>query len=252
MIANPANVSAGQCAKRRALWAVCIAVVALVMFALLAAAVVHQTRLVNLDRSVDEALRSSPWTTPDGTTAFTNISRLGSTPAMVGLGLGVTLILLATRYRRLALVALPIGVGGPFCDQGMKEIFHVPRPPLVEHLAADAKPQAAKAPKPGKPSWGFPSGHALGSMAAYGLAAFLLVRLWMRCRWRQAAIILSAATAILVIGFSRMYLHAHYLSQVLAGYCFGVFLLSLGIAIMECQLRKLGGTTNLQGTQEKN
>ncbi len=80
-------------------------------------------------------------------------------------------------------------------------------------------------PRPG-PFYGgveqfsFPSGHATLSIVAYGFLAFLL------CRGEQHRLrmvfALAAALLIAPIAFSRLYLGAHWLSDVLGGLSFGV------------------------------
>lgn len=63
--------------------------------------------------------------------------------------------------------------------------------------------------------YSFPSGHAMSSMA---LALALVVICWKtRLRWLVLAI---AVVYVLVVGFSRVYLNVHYVSDVLAGWVF--------------------------------
>jgi membrane-associated phospholipid phosphatase len=86
----------------------------------------------------------------------------------------------------------------------LKLVFHRPRPELAYvHLE----------------TYSFPSGHAAGSAAVYALVLYLLVR-YARKRWQLLAV---AGYVVLVatIGFSRLYLEVHYLSDVLAGTSLG-------------------------------
>ena len=74
----------------------------------------------------------------------------------------------------------------------------------------------------------FPSGHATGSMAFYGFTAFILCKLYPR--YAKAAIA-AATVLILAIGFSRLYLGAHFPSDVIAGYLLGGVWVFIGIKI---------------------
>ncbi len=69
-------------------------------------------------------------------------------------------------------------------------------------------------------TYSFPSGHAAGSAAVYALALYLLAR-HAPPRWQ----VLAAAgyvALVATIGFSRLYLEVHYLSDVLAGFTLGI------------------------------
>lgn len=79
-------------------------------------------------------------------------------------------------------------------------------------------------------SGSFPSGHAAASVAVWGMLFYLAWRL----RLLRADIAAFAAVAVaFLIGFSRVYLVEHYLSDVLNGYLVGGIWLILGIAFCE-------------------
>lgn len=77
-------------------------------------------------------------------------------------------------------------------------------------------------------TYSFPSGHAAGSTLFYGFAAAYLMSMVRPWYWR-AAIGLSAALLIALVGLSRLYLGVHYLSDVLAAICEGAAWLALCI-----------------------
>jgi undecaprenyl-diphosphatase len=88
----------------------------------------------------------------------------------------------------------------------LKALFRRERPSLWEHaLHPD--------------SYSFPSGHALKSMAVYGLGSLLLVSLFPQ---RKIPLLSVAGVLIFLIGLSRVYLGAHWTSDVLGGYVIGI------------------------------
>lgn len=78
-------------------------------------------------------------------------------------------------------------------------------------------------------TYAFPSAHAILATAVYGFTAVLLAR-ELRPRWRPLAYS-AAGLAIAPIAFSRLYLGAHWLSDVLGGVTLGLAWIALiGIA----------------------
>jgi undecaprenyl-diphosphatase len=74
----------------------------------------------------------------------------------------------------------------------------------------------------------FPSGHVTSYMALYGFLFYLVYTLMRPSPLRSALLIVFGALMGLV-GLSRVYLGAHWASDVLGGYCFGFFWLTLMI-----------------------
>jgi membrane-associated phospholipid phosphatase len=79
-------------------------------------------------------------------------------------------------------------------------------------------------------SYGFPSGHALGSIVLYGFLAYLLVR---RYPGQGRSIYGMAAGLIGAIGFSRLYLGVHYPTDILAGYAVGWLWLMVCVFVLQ-------------------
>ncbi|MCK6462306.1 MAG: phosphatase PAP2 family protein [Candidatus Pacebacteria bacterium] len=77
-------------------------------------------------------------------------------------------------------------------------------------------------------SFSFPSLHAVLSVAFYGLIIYFLWERFKSPRFRFFKI-LFGLVLVLFIGFSRVYLGVHYLSDVLGGYLLGLFWLTAGI-----------------------
>jgi membrane-associated phospholipid phosphatase len=136
---------------------------------------------------------------------FDGITLAGNTAVLVVFVLAIGIVLLRrTRPNEAAVIALALG-GSAVLNAALKLLFHRPRPELAfVHLD----------------TYSFPSGHAAVSTATFTTIAFLLGR---RYRSLRARLVISLGTlvAILLVGFSRLYLGAHYLSDVLAGISVG-------------------------------
>lgn len=70
--------------------------------------------------------------------------------------------------------------------------------------------------------YSFPSGHATGTAAIAAISAWMLTR-WLIPWWTgRVAVWAIAIGAVFVIGFSRVYLGVHYVSDVLSGWMLGL------------------------------
>lgn len=120
-----------------------------------------------------------------------------------------------TWRRRWADVLLWIAAlgGGETLNLVFKDMFQRARPILAHPLLVET-------------DWGFPSGHAMAAVIVYGALIALLAPLLSR-RAAQVAVVAAALLLISMIGFSRLYLGVHYLTDVLAGYAAGVAWLAL-------------------------
>ena len=103
-------------------------------------------------------------------------------------------------YWLLSLVlAVP---GGMLLNLLLKYVFQRARPSFEEPLLTLA-------------TYSFPSGHTMGATVFYAVLASYLV--WTLRRWKiGAAIIAAACLMVSLVALSRVYLGAHYLSDVLA------------------------------------
>lgn len=127
----------------------------------------------------------------------------------------------ACRARRLSPRSLFFVVGGvagaAATSAGLKALFHRPRPLVPPPLVHEAL-------------YSFPSGHALTALCLYGLLAHLACR-HLDDPWRRRAAWAAATAVIALVGFSRVYLGAHFPSDVLAGFLAGIPVLVLAIAL---------------------
>jgi undecaprenyl-diphosphatase len=68
-------------------------------------------------------------------------------------------------------------------------------------------------------SYSFPSGHAFGSIVTYGLVAYLAVK-YLTYPWNWLVLV-ALSVLIATIGLSRIYLGAHFPSDVMGGWILG-------------------------------
>ncbi len=143
------------------------------------------------------------------------VSALGSPPVVLGL-VGLTCAFLLTRRELWRAGALAVGLGLTYALVHVtKAAVDRPRParPLVE---ADGS--------------SFPSGHAAYAIAWIAVAV-VLSRVLPTLGTRFAFVTVSIVVAALV-GVSRVYLRAHYLSDVLAGWGGAAAIFALGGAVV--------------------
>jgi undecaprenyl-diphosphatase len=144
------------------------------------------------------------------------ITELGDSIVNIFLFGAVWVVLLVKRcYRTAGFWALTV-LGGLLGLQLLKWGIHLPRPVAIYHGAS---------------AYGFPSGHTTMSVIIYGFLAILLARglagVW---RW---GLFSSVIVISFLIGISRLYLGAHWLSDVLGGFLIGTsWAALLGIAYL--------------------
>lgn len=139
--------------------------------------------------------------------AAADLTSLGGISVLALFSLIAVLFLLIQR-KTLSAALLVIGlVGGVALSEGLKALFERARPPAA-FQAVDTLNAS------------FPSGHALLSTVFYLTLGVMLTRAFQQRRLK--AFVLGAAILIaLLIGLTRVYLGAHWASDVMAGWCAG-------------------------------
>lgn len=163
-------------------------------------------RLHEIDTSTHEWAR---FTRTNGATAFFTALTLIGTPAGLGVldAIVCAVLALKKRWRWILYLAVTTGLGG-LLNLQLKAYFARARPELAEALRSAH-------------GYSFPSGHAMGSTVTFGALAYLALRVLPRWEQRSAAIAF-AATMILAISASRIYLGVHWISDVGAGIAAGL------------------------------
>ena len=143
----------------------------------------------------------------------------------IGVILFALVLFFAWKRWWLSLVTLIVAVpGGMLLNEWVKVIVHRHRP-FVDGPFVDWS------------GYSFASGHTIGATLLYGqLLLFILPALKAR-HWRRLCIF-SAISLVLLVGFSRIALGAHFLTDVLAAIFFGIVWLALCIVLRKPLLRK--------------
>ncbi len=195
---------------------------ALWLFGGVAEDVIHHDPLTQFDLALAQVLHAHAGAI--GVRAATAVSLLGSPSVITIWSLALGILLLMDGRRLLLGGWIAALAGGGLLDAVLKRVFHRPRPTW-------------NAPFVTAHGWSFPSGHAMGSLIAYGMLAYLLVLVLER-RGSRIAVLVSAALLVLLIGCSRLYLGVHYFSDVVGGYAAGAVWLAACISGLEVARRK--------------
>ncbi|MFL6590193.1 MAG: phosphatase PAP2 family protein [Chthoniobacterales bacterium] len=177
-------------------------------------------------RMLDDSI--TLWFHTHGTALLTRIFRVVTFFGSVGflsfasLALAITLAFRKNLYRLLAVI-LAVG-GGALLNLLLKHYFHRQRPVLENPLVTLS-------------SYGFPSGHTMGSTIFYGVLALVVtysIRSWLR----RSLVGFAAAFAVALIGLSRIYLGAHYFTDVIGAIAVGLAWLAFSWTGMETLRRR--------------
>ena len=147
------------------------------------------------------------WLTPFGDAAFMGL-----------LGLAVAALLWLRGHRGFAVGWLAAIAGNAVLNETLKHIFERARPVHDFGIAQVS-------------GYSFPSGHSSGSMVLYGMLGYLGLRM-LPPRWRVPSV-MAATVVVVTVACSRLFLRAHYPSDVLAGLCSGGAWLAICIASIE-------------------
>jgi undecaprenyl-diphosphatase len=156
--------------------------------------------------------------TPPLNTFFIVVTSLGSTAVAVIVAIVLGIYLLGRKQRYwFAATMLSIG-GGMLLNRFLKLAFQRARPELDDPIRTFA-------------GYSFPSGHTVAATVVFGtLALFLFTR---KKNFGARALVMGLAVlAIAMVALSRIYLGAHYLTDVLAAVAEGVAWISLSFTVV--------------------
>jgi len=187
----------------------------LVLFTGIVEGIVKADTIVSIDMRVANLL--SIFRGPRLTEFFLWITLFGKWQVIIIFTLATVSILWLWR-KRLYIAPLFLAIiGTEFFTWFGKIAFHRSRPEVAIYTER---------------SFSFPSGHAAIAVAFYGFIVYLLVR--STSKWKtKVNLFFVVFILVFLIGFSRLYLGVHYLSDVWGGYLVGMLWLIVGIGISE-------------------
>jgi membrane-associated phospholipid phosphatase len=163
--------------------------------------------LLRLDRGARDTLHQYAVTHPGFVTAIRLISDFGSAVAWIVVLTPMVTWLIWRGLLRIALFAVMTAAGSSLLNVGVKTAVHRLRPVLADPVARAH-------------GLSFPSAHAQSAVVGYGVLLFVFLPI-LSGVWRRCAVTF-AVVAVSAIGFSRIALGVHYVSDVVGGLVLGV------------------------------
>lgn len=146
------------------------------------------------------------------------ITSLGTFLFLVPAYLGIGIYLSLKKKRRYAITIGVISVLSLLLGFVLKEVFHRQRP-LLKHLDPVI-------------GYSFPSGHTMAAFTFSGIMIYLLWNARIPVYARALGTVFFFLLAV-AIGLSRIYLHVHFASDVIGGFCVTVGWLSMCFVAMQ-------------------
>jgi undecaprenyl-diphosphatase len=175
--------------------------------------------LVQFDNDVGLTLQKNRENLPFLKIFFVGLTQVGAVESLTIL-VPLGAILFWFRGQRAASITfIACGLGAGVLNASTKHYYDRDRPPFKDSLVRETNKS-------------YPSGHASGSMAVFGFLIFLLTKTKLD---RRSRLLMMAGLALLIvlIDFSRVYLGAHFFSDVMGGTMLGAAWLTLCITTME-------------------
>jgi undecaprenyl-diphosphatase len=143
----------------------------------------------------------------DAMTSFVLLlTMLGSGKVLAFIAIVMAGLMWFFKHPRSAIYLAGIAAGTGALNAGLKMLFARARPDELSRLVDTS-------------GYSFPSGHAMASAAIYGAIAVVLFTRFPSIKWASLAF---CGALVIAIGLSRVYLHVHYPSDVLAGWGLGL------------------------------
>ena len=156
------------------------------------------------------------------------LNELGSLGGLLAISAAVAAALVYTGRRWDAFFTMVPVIAAQVANFTLKFLFSSPRP--TTDLVAVTDPSSG---------FGYPSGHTMTTVVVVGCIAFIVLR-GVDCRWRRGLVVGGAAALALGMGFSRIYVGAHWPSDVIGAYLWGIAFTAFMILVYQAsRLRQM-------------
>jgi len=199
-----------------------VGILFLALFLLVTFFVATNTFIINFDSFIDSAIRNN--STLDNLAKF--ITDIASTTIIVILFLLLLSILIYRKKIYEGFFAVASIVGSFILGY------------LVKLLVARARPESSIIEETG---YSFPSGHALKALIFFSLLIYLFKNDIKSVVLRNIFVSVNVLLIIL-IGFSRVYLHVHWASDIIGSWLLGLFWLYLMIFLFKDKIKTIRST----------
>lgn len=156
----------------------------------------------------------APWLT----TIMRMFTDIGSTTAVILLGIIALALLLLKKHRQQAVLFVIALAGTGILNQTLKFIFKRDRPDINRLIDIGG--------------YSFPSGHTMIAFSLYTILAYIIWRN-LKNSWGRIVILVLAVFMIIMIAVSRIYLGVHFPSDIVGGFLASSVFLFATIALYQ-------------------
>ena len=152
------------------------------------------------------------------TIIYKAITFLGSTLFIVLLCIVFLILFIVLKKKNVGLVISSVLIISTLFNNLLKIIFCRTRPDVIKLVHES--------------SYSFPSGHTMASVSMYGILIYILIKSNINKKIKLILITILGILPILV-GLSRVYLGAHYISDIIGGFIVSIILLLIETYIID-------------------
>lgn len=152
------------------------------------------------------------------TSIYETITFLGSTLFIICLCILFLVIFIIIRKKNYGLIITGVLIISTIINNVVKIIICRERPDVLKLVIED--------------TYSFPSGHTMASVSMYGILMYFVLKSKMN-RWLKIVLTMVLGLLPLLVGMSRIYLGAHFATDIIGGFILAIILLLIDINIIE-------------------